>query len=846
MSRLVWLERAPPLLWLLFGLAAGDLYAFRYPVVLPNTSKAALAVIGTLLLFTGPLGRSVTLCILGALIGALRAQAVYRPSFAPEHVAHLARGDRHFVQGRVSQAWLGDTQQGALVLEVEAVRRQGLWLPATGRIRVRVQQATQRWLPGQPVRAFLKLRRPRNFGNPREFDYVAHLARQGIYVTAFLPSDRDIEKLTLPEPIPVSFLDRWRNEIAGLFARAHNPAAAAILTALILGDQSGIDPEIRKAFTRAGVSHVLSISGLHVSLVGGTSYLLWRLLLARSQTLLLRANVPQLALLLALLPVLLYAALAGGQIPIRRSVGMLAAVTCALAVKRLTQPYLVLATAAFAVILTIPGATADISFQLSFAAVAILIAANARFQSLWPPPTPTETRAFSRRAFTFLRSAAAAFFLALCAGIGTAPWTSWHFQQASLISPLANMLTVPLLGSVAVILGLASAFLLPISAGVASWLSWLAEHVVSFGYTLVRACAALPFAFVRLPTPTALELVASHLALATLLAGRRGVRRAAAIAAAAVGGLALCLRSITALPDESLEFRFASVGQADATLVRFPDGRTWLVDAGGMPGAFDTGERVIGPVLWGLGHRRLDYLVLTHPQYDHYGGMPFLLEAFVPRFFLTNGQESEAKTFRQLQEKLVEHGTHQLALWRGCTFESGGVRVFILSPAPKSTLASPNDNSLVLLFEYAGRRIILPGDIEAGAERALVEEYGEDLRADVLKAPHHGSRTSSSVPFVTATRPALVVFSVGFQNRFHFPNNRVIGRYASAGSQLVRTDWDGMITVQIAPSGTLRWRTHTGPWRDWQVEPLQQHPPFPWPRHLPSQQSFVDWRCAQG
>lgn len=834
----------PYLIVILAGLVSGDLYPSLAPFFLPRWTWLPLGFAIVFLGTRGAGGRRLAWLFLAFLFGALRAENVYRPHLPPQHIARFASGERLFVEGRIVRTWLVKPRSGALTLEVTQIRTREGWVPSQGRVRVRVWQAKNLWPEGATVRAFVKLRRPRNFGNPREFDYVAQLARARVYATASLANDADLEVVPSPADPTVSPFVQWRRDIARIFGHVAAPREAAVLSALILGDQSGIDPDLRRAFSRSGVSHVLSISGLHVSLVGGTSFLCFRFLLARSQTLLLRANMPKLSAVLALVPVLLYGSIAGSGIPIRRSICMLGAVAGALVTDRLASAPLIVTGAALWVILSSPGATADISFQLSFGAVGILVASGRAFLHWWPAESGRTSREARSVWRNLARWATGSLFVTGCAALGMAPWTLWHFQHASLVSPVANLVVVPILGSAAVLIGLTCAFLTPVSEGAAQLCAWTAGHFVAFGCALVQWFSSLPAAAVHLPTPTVFELSASQALLATLLACTSAGRKRAGVLTGVFTILAVGVRASAARQAESLEVFFFSAGQADATLIVFPDGRRWLLDAGGLgAGDFDSGERVLGSALWGMGYRRLDALVLSHPQFDHYGAMPFLVPAFAPDTFLSNGERSTAASFARLKATLADHSVTEKTLYRGCHACFAGVSVRVLSPPRHLRPSTANDASLVLLFEFSGRRLLFPGDIEKSREQELLHT-DPDLAVDLVKVPHHGSRTSSSPDFVRATGAQLAICSVGYQNRFRFPHREVVGRYATVGSQILRTDWDGMITVRVDHSGRLVWRTQAGPWQEWQ--PVTRGPLAVAGFCASSRSaSFIDWNCPQ-
>jgi competence protein ComEC len=285
------------------------------------------------------------------------------------------------------------------------------------------------------------------------------------------------------------------------------------------------------------------------------------------------------------------------------------------------------------------------------------------------------------------------------------------------------------------------------------------------------------------------------------VAGLIARRSRAAIALAALGLAALIAWTILErLPNEKglLRLTFLSVGQGDGIVLELPTGETLVLDAGGSPvGSFDPGERVVAPYLWSRGRTELAVLALSHPHPDHANGLPYLLSRFEVGELWQSGEPCPLPACDDLERLSLSKGTPRVRLGdRPFRRTFGPVELTLLwpqSPLGYDPTLGENDNSLVFRLTYGRFSALLPGDIEADAERALLA-LGTDLHADVLKAPHHGSDTSSTRAFVDRVRPRDVVFSVGPRNRFGFPRESVVARYASAGARLSRTDIDGAVT----------------------------------------------------
>jgi competence protein ComEC len=779
---------------------------------LEQAALISLIALGASLVLTmSPVRRrriTAALALLSFGFACAAAAAVYHPQLPADHVAA-----RHVPAGaRIEGVLLADAENRGgntrLLLEVERLETRDGVSTASGRLLLYVREVGRAWSAGERLRATAFLRHPRNFGNPEEFDYRGYLARRGVYVTGFAADDSSFELLAGGGSAVAAFFNRWRRDLRRLFDDNLAPGDAAVLRALVLGDAGAMSEDLQQAFSRSGVRHVLTISGLHISMVAASSYALMLWLLGRSRRLLLAANVPKLAVAPAMIPVVVYAGLAGGGLATTRAVVMGLVFLGAVTVDRRRHMLVSLAAAAILLVLTCPGATQDISFQLSFVAVLGLTLGLERF---WPWWLAREEewlfRLRGRRAMVW-RWIAVYLAVSGAALAATIPLTAFHFNQVSLMALLSNAVVVPLLGSAAVACGLVAAALHLIVPPMAVLCVSLAGAAVYVGIAAVRVFAAVPYASFFVVTPTKIEVALIYAALLAAVCMRGRYR----VAALALSAALVCIDAGWWYGKRwhhgELRVTFLSVGQGDSAVVEFPNGEVMVVDGGGLGGSrFDVGARVVAPYLWSRRIGRVDYLVATHPQWDHYGGLRFLAENFGPREFWSSGAISAAPSYARLLDALSAGAVRQRRMRSGDRLSAGGVDVEIISPGEGAAELGINDRSLVVRLAYAGRRVLLSGDIEAVAEAALLRRSSGLLRSDVIKVPHHGSATSSTAEFVAAVQPRLAVMSAGLGNRYGFPSPAVLGRYAAVPSRVLRTDLDGAVEVRIGPSGLagVRW-----------------------------------------
>ena len=749
----------------------------------------------------------VSLLSVSFLTGNLSLQRVYAPDFPPPHLRHLSLPQKVILEGWLFQEPERGPTRGRLYLEAQRVWQDGQSRPAMGKVLVTVRHFQDRkdpWQYGDVMKLPLKLRIPRNFQTPGSFDYEGYLARRDIYLSAFVWDAGKIKKVELADREGTWLrhrIEHVRRTVGGFFDEQLSAKSAAILRALIIGDKSRLDPELRDSFTRVGVAHVLAISGLHIGLVATLAYGAWWWLLGRSQYVLLMWSVPKLAALFTLPVVLLYAGLAGGSVSTLRAVIMVAVFLTALLLDQKEEVFRSLALAALSVSLIWPGAVFDISFQLSFVAVLAILLGLHRFQTWRDNRDKARDGDPSQWRQRIRRWAGLYCLITLSATVGTLPLVATYFHTVPLVGFAANLLVVPFLGSAAVVLGLVATALVFLHMGAATLVVWCAGAVVSLGVWMVEAIAVLPFAAVHFVTPTLFELILFYTLCVSLLFFSHfqppWLRR---VFFSCLFSLVLCdgLYWITQRYFHTeLRVSFLDVGQGDAAVIEFPDSHVMVIDGGGfMSQTFDSGRAIVAPFLWQKKIGQVDTLVLSHPNLDHYGGLEFLAEHFgVTSFWFNADKRSKSQRFKRLMTTLERNGVEIRPLCSGSQDqEINSVRIQILHPPCSQTGLDTNDASLVLRLSHGEVDILFSGDVETAGERILLSTSAQ-LASEILKVPHHGSRSSSTLPFLEAVSPQVAIASLGHHNRFRFPAPKVVDRYERRGVELLRTDQAGTITV---------------------------------------------------
>ena len=801
MSASGWKELRSPFLPLTLALIAGILIGKHIPAIC-SLLTLCLAFPLCLLLWRRRL-LIAQLCALAAVLalGTLLIRLSLYPAIPAHHIAHIP--DRHRVQltGTIYLPPQRYTQEIVLHLMAEGISHGDTVVPATGRVRITIRDPAVPLRYGYRVRLQAKLYHPRNFLNPGSFDYAGYLRRLGVLVTGYVREGDPVEVLSTDGGNPLlRWFDRRRQGIEA-FLNAHTSLPGrGFLKAVLVGERGEISDEVNEAFVAAGAVHILSISGSHLSIIVTLIFFSVQGLLTLSERALLRYDTRKVAALVTFPPMLAYILITGLPIATIRSGIMATCFLVSILLDRYRNPLNTLAFAAFIILLVSPTALWDISFQLSFLSVlGIIVLTPPLYRLLYPhDPLSLLTRQQEGRIKQGIILSLIASFAAV---VVTSPVVAFHFHRFSTIALASNAIIIPLVGFGILPLGLLSLPLIPFFPAGAALLAKAAAVLSTWGIRAMEMIASLPFATFYLPSPTTLEMIIFYCFIASLLwlKGPR-MKKAALAAIIVVAVFDLSYWGMRGYAAKGMHVTFLDIGQGDCTLVEFPRGTRMLIDGGGFYGDFDVGERVIAPLLWEKRILKIDYLVLSHPQPDHYKGLIFIARHFRPREFWHNGMESKSPTYDQLLETIREKGITTVRVAEGFARTIAGVEVKALNPTERTASSTQkregaNTNSLVLMVAFGNHRLLLTGDIDQQAEARLVRA-GKALRAQVIKVPHHGSKRSSTEPFIAKVSPHYAVISLGFGNPFHLPGKGVVERYTRLGCQVLRTDQDGAVTVQ--------------------------------------------------
>ena len=768
----------------IIGFASGAALLQTQGTLPANSMVAALLAVAILLCL---LRRVWCFALAGALFGFAWAAIVASLALAPE----LAKSDEgrdltlvgtidslpyHFDQGvrfnfRVEQA----AGNGAAVPPRVALA----WY--TG-FRTSSQQVGD-VQPGERWQLTVRLQRPHGNANPHGFDYEVWLLEQGLRATGYVRPDVQHNKRldnfvvslsNIVEHCRAVLRERIRQALGG-------KEYAGVIVALVVGDQRAISQSDWKVFNRTGIGHLVSISGLHITMVAGLFSMfaswLWRHSFFTRAQLPLLLPAQKVAALSGAAVALLYVLLAGFGVPAQRTLYMLAVVALALWFGRLTQVSHVLCAALGVVVLLDPWAVLAPGFWLSFGAVAVILFA-----------TTGRTVAPQSR----LRAAlAVGVHTQYVVTVGLVPLTMLMFSQVSLVSPLANALAIPLVSLVVTPLSLVGSML---PAPLSTMLLHVAHFVIEILALVLGVLSEQRLAVWRAPVPEPWMFCFAVVGTLWMLAPRGWPHRWL--------GLVAWIPLLTGKP------LAPAPGQVAVTAFDVGQGMALLIETSGHRLLYDTGpfystesnggNRVLIPYLAARGIERLDSVIVSHSDVDHSGGALALLQAIDIGWVLSS---------LWFDHPIVQASPVHSRCQAGQNWTWDGVHFEMLQPTPASyqdVTLKPNARGCTLRITAGARSLLLAGDIEAAQEAKLVASAGQRLRANVLLVPHHGSGTSSTPAFLSAVQPGLALFQLGYRNRYRHPKREVVERYQSMGIAQMRTDESGAVQIDSADGFTPR------------------------------------------
>ena len=613
--------------------------------------------------------------------------------------------------------------------------------------------------------------RPKNTRNPYEFDYEKYLNDRGVSVLATAYSTESIHVNHQVVSTFKNSIHEIRKYLDNKITTLHNQTTEGLLRGLILADRSGIDYNTNIDFMNAGVVHVLSVSGLHVGYI-----VIIFLFLFNRFNLYWRVS-------LTIFGIFTYMIITGSEAPVFRSTIMASVILITPFLGRESSSYNTLSLAALIILLLNPVELFNPSFQLSFSAILALIIFFPMIKKI------VDSRKYSSKFLNYFLLFLGSTFVAQ---IGTLPFTLSYFGRISLTSLAANFFVIPISGII-VGLGIVSLALSTVSFWLAGVYASCNEFLTYLLFLIVRFFGNPNYSFISIKQFTLYDSIIFYLSLGVLVSSWKKFQ---SIKAKVVFTFLFACLTFTAIQFDDKELLSPNkltivgidVGQGDAFLIKFPNGKTALVDAGDATLRFDNGKRVILPLLEKLGVDKIDYAFISHIDSDHYMGILSLIkekkiaELYKPELNATKQNDLNFEVILKRNRIPVRHYKHE-------SLAIGNAKLYFLHNDLKvGDSESSNDNSGVIRLVYGKNSILFTGDAGVKVEEKYIAKYGKFLKSNILKVGHHGSKTSSSGNFLQTVSPKYALISAGIMNKFHHPSNDVLDRLRKLHTKFLRTD----------------------------------------------------------
>lgn len=624
------------------------------------------------------------------------------------------------------------------------------------------------------------VQRARDERNPGEFDYEKYLYSKEIAALANSYKVSDLKILSSGTEYIPNLVFHIRKKIDEKIGSLHNKTTAGLLRGLILADRKSIEYEIKNQFVNAGVVHVLSVSGLHV----GYIVLIFIFAFGRFSI--------SVRYLLTVFGLLFYLVITGADAPVFRSTVMVLIVLAAPALGRDYNSMNALALSAFVILLINPNELFNPSFQLSFSAILSLIILFPPINS-WVKNLNLNSKSI-KWLLIFLGSS-------LAAQIGTLPFTLTYFHRLSVTALLANFIVIPISGMI-VGLGILTLLVGSLSTLVGTILASSNELLTYLMYWFVGLMGSEKYSYLMISQFTVYDAIVFYLILVLIFYFLIKYENPIAKITALIFSLILSVflmqvDNYTLMPKNLLSVMVIDVGQGDSFLIKFPNGKTALIDAGNKTSYFDNGERVILPLLDKLDIDTVDYGFVSHVDSDHYGGFEALIKYGRIKLIYKPRLDSLSRTDLDF-EKYLRHRHCPFRYYAKETLRIGNSRIYVLNDTINNYFGAlkSNDKSGMLKLVFGHTSFLFTGDAGILVEDKYKNQYGSFLKSDVLKVGHHGSKSSTGEKFLQSVNPRYAIISAGVANKFGHPDKLILDRLADHHIKILRTDIDGAILLQ--------------------------------------------------
>lgn len=621
------------------------------------------------------------------------------------------------------------------------------------------------------------IRKARDKRNAGEFDYYEYLSGLGIHGTFYTYSTDNVLIYKQSKTIS-SIIHSIRRELDYRIKSFTNRETSLLLRGLLLADRSEISYETKETFINSGVIHVLAVSGLHVGFITLIFYVLFS-----------RVNI-KFRYVITIAGTLVFMIITGSSVSVVRASIMLIAVIIGMMNGRTRNIFNSLALAGFIILLINPNELFNPGFQLSFSAV---------FSIIYFYPK-IEEHLIKKIEPEWVKNTSGLFFVSLSAFIGTLPFTLYYFHKLSLISLIANIFVIPLIG-VLVGLGILILFLSYIFPILSLFLGSAANFIVMVLYRLIEITSSYRFSYIQFSEFSKYDFILYVLTLFLLLyifKNKGKIRNKIILTVLLITALYYFEKfdNNPVIKPGILNIIAIDIGQGDSFLITFPNGENALIDAGDANEYFDNGERVIIPLLKHLGVDKINYGIITHADADHYGGFLSIVKAgiikniFKPSLDTANHNDVNLEKYLNENRVKITHVDKRL-------MNIGGTRLYFLNRNELlgSGKITTNEKSVIVKLVYGKTSILFTGDATRGIEKNYVEEYGDFLQSDILKISHHGSNTGTNNLFLEYVKPEYALISAGVGNRFNHPSLKVLERLNQHGIKQLRTDLQGMVVI---------------------------------------------------